>query len=66
MLLQDLNKIIAEVATTANVDLSADEENGDTIDGVTLATGERVLVKDQSTGSQNGLYTVVASGTASG
>ncbi len=58
-------RIIAECATTANVDLSADLQNGDTIDGVTLATGDRVLVKDQSTGSQNGLYTVVASGTAS-
>ena len=58
-------RIVAEVATTANVDLSADLQNGDTIDGVTLATGDRVLVKDQSTGSQNGLYTVVASGTAS-
>ena len=58
-------RIVAECATTANVDLSADLQNGDTIDGVTLATGDRVLVKDQSTGSQNGLYTVVASGTAS-
>ena len=58
-------RIVAEVATTANVDLTADLQNGDTIDGVTLATGDRVLVKDQSTGSQNGLYTVVASGTAS-
>ena len=58
-------RIVAEVATTANVDLSADLQNGDTIDGVTLATGDRVLVKDQSTGSQNGLYTVVVSGTAS-
>ena len=58
-------RIIAEVATTANVDLTADLQNGDTIDGVTLVTGDRVLVKDQSTGSQNGLYTVVSSGTAS-
>jgi hypothetical protein len=58
-------RIIAECATTGNVDLSADLQNGDTIDGVTLVTGDRVLVKDQSTGSQNGLYTVVASGTAS-
>nr|BAR18236.1 hypothetical protein [uncultured Mediterranean phage uvMED] len=58
-------RIVAKCATTANVDLSADLQNGDTIDGVTLATGDRVLVKDQSTGSQNGLYTVVASGTAS-
>ena len=58
-------RIIAEVATTTNVDLTADLQNGDTIDGVTLVTGDRVLVKDQSTGSQNGLYTVVSSGTAS-
>ena len=58
-------RIVAEVATTANIDLTADLQNGDTIDGVTLVTGDRVLVKDQTTGSQNGLYTVVASGTAS-
>jgi len=58
-------RIIAEAATTGNVDLSADLQNGDTIDGVTLVTGDRVLVKDQSTASQNGLYTVVSSGTAS-
>ena len=58
-------RIIAEAATTGNIDLTADLENGDTIDGVTLATGDRVLVKDQSTASQNGLYTVVSSGTAS-
>jgi hypothetical protein len=58
-------RIIAEAATTANIDLTADLENGDTLDGVTLVTGDRVLVKDQSTASQNGLYTVVSSGTAS-
>ena len=58
-------RIICRAATTANVDLSADLQNGDTLDGITLATGNRVLVKDQSTGSQNGIYTVVASGTAS-
>jgi hypothetical protein len=58
-------RIIAEAATTANVDLTADLQNGDTIDGVTLVTGDRVLVKDQTTASQNGLYIVVASGTAS-
>ena len=29
---------------------------GDTIDGVTLVAGDRVLVKNQSTGSQNGIY----------
>ena len=58
-------RIIAEAATTANIDLTADLQNGDTIDGVTLVTGDRILVKDQSTASQNGLYTVVSSGTAS-
>jgi hypothetical protein len=58
-------RIIAEAATTANIDLTTDLQNGDTIDGVTLVTGDRVLVKDQSTASQNGLYTVVSSGTAS-
>jgi len=58
-------RIICEAATTANVTLSSDLQNGDTIDGVTLATGDQVLVKDQSTASQNGIYTVVASGTAS-
>lgn len=51
-------------ATTANIDLSSDLENGDTIDGVTLATGDRVLVKNQNTASQNGIYVVQASGAA--
>lgn len=49
------------VATTANITISTALNNGDTIDGVTLATGDRVLVKDQSTGSQNGIYVVGAS-----
>lgn len=44
------------VATTANIAIATDLNVGDTIDGVTLADGDRVLVKDQSTGSQNGIY----------
>lgn len=51
------------VATTANGTLSTAFENGDTIDGVTLATGDRILIKNQSTASQNGIYTVNASGS---
>jgi hypothetical protein len=51
-------------ATSANIDLSTDLENGDIVDGVTLATGNRVLVKSQSTASQNGIYVVQASGAA--
>jgi len=58
-------RIIAEAATTANINLTADLQNGDTLDGVTLVTGDRVLVKDQTDATANGLYIVVASGTAS-
>jgi hypothetical protein len=57
-------RIISRVATTTNVDLTADLQNGDTIDGITLVTGNKVLVKNQSDASKNGIYDVVASGTA--
>jgi hypothetical protein len=49
-------------ATTANVTLSSALENGDTLDGITLATGNRILVKNQTTQSENGIYVVQASG----
>jgi len=49
-------------ATTAAGTLASDFENGDTIDGVTLATGDRILIKDQTSGSENGVYVVEASG----
>ena len=55
-------RIIAECASTANVNVSNGLEAGDAIDGITLVAGDRVLLKDQSTGSQNGLYTAVGSG----
>ena len=49
------------VATTGNITIASDLNVGDTIDGITLADGDRVLVKDQSTASQNGIYTAGAS-----
>lgn len=44
-------------ATTANITLSGEQ----TIDGVSVTAGDRVLVKNQSAGSENGIY-VCASG----
>lgn len=49
-------------ATTANGTLATAYENGDVIDGVTLATNDRILLKDQTTPAENGIYTVNASG----
>jgi hypothetical protein len=48
------------LATTAPINIATDLEAGDTIDGVTLVAGDRVLVKDQSTATENGIYVVVA------
>jgi len=49
-------------ATTANGTLATAFENGDTVDGITLATGNRILIKNQSAPAENGIYTVNASG----
>jgi hypothetical protein len=54
----------ARVTTDANVSIANGLENGDTLSGVTLATGDRVLVKNQNTTSENGIYVVQASGQA--
>ena len=50
------------VATTANGTLTTAFANGQAVDGVTLATGDRILLKNQTTASQNGIYVVAASG----
>lgn len=41
------------VSTQSNLNLSSP---GSTIDGVTMTTNDRVLVRNQTTGSQNGIY----------
>ena len=72
-------KCSSHAATTAN--LSAAYNNGTSgvgatltnsgtqaalsVDGQTMASGERVLVKDQSTAAQNGIYTVTTVGDGS-
>jgi len=55
-------KEAVRAATTANGALATAYENGDTLDGVVLATGNRILLKNQTTGAENGIYTVNASG----
>jgi hypothetical protein len=46
-------KDAVRVASTANINTAAP---GAAIDGVTLANGDRVLLKNQTTASQNGIY----------
>lgn len=53
-------KAPCRLATTANITLSGLQ----TIDGVTTAAGDRVLVKDQTTGSENGLWVAAAAAWA--
>lgn len=55
-------KASVRAATTTNGTLATAFANGSTIDGVTLATGDRILLKDQTTATDNGIYTVNASG----
>lgn len=54
-------KAPVRVATTTNGTLASAYANGQSIDGVVLATGDRILLKDQTTAAENGIYTVNAS-----
>ena len=53
------------VASLVNVDIATELENGDTLDGEVLATGDRVLLNGQTDPEDNGIYVVPASGAAS-
>src|SRR3954447_7874218 len=55
-------KLDVRAATTANGTLATAYANGQVVDGVTLATGDRILIKNQTTQTENGIYTVNASG----
>lgn len=56
-------KAAVAAATTANITLAGSAPN--TLDGVALSLNSRILVKDQSTGTQNGIYYVSTLGTGS-
>jgi hypothetical protein len=51
-----------KAATTAAGTLTTSFVNGSVIDGITLATGDRILIKNQAAPAENGIYTVNASG----
>ena len=56
------SKGTVRVATTVAGTLASSFANGQSVDGVTLATGDRILIKNQSSQAENGIYTVNASG----
>ena len=53
-------KASCRAGTTANITLSGAQ----TIDGVSVIAGDRVLVKDQTSAAENGIYVAAASGWA--
>jgi hypothetical protein len=55
-------KAAVRVATTVAGTLASSFENTDVVDGITLATNDRILIKNQVAGAENGIYTVNASG----
>lgn len=55
----DVKQSVRAATTGSDISLS---NSTTSVDGVTLADGDRVLVKDQSTGSENGIYVVSTSG----
>lgn len=55
-------KVSVRAATIANIASMAGGAPN-TLDGVALAVNDRILVKDQATASQNGIYSVTALGT---
>jgi hypothetical protein len=55
-------KAAVRVATLIAGTLATSFENLDVIDGITLATGNRILIKNQASPAENGIYIVQASG----
>ena len=55
-------KAAVRAATLVAGTLASSFEDADVIDGVTLATGDRILIKNQADATENGIYIVAASG----
>ncbi len=56
-------KTAVRAATTVAGTLASSFANGSTIDGVLLVTADRILLKNQASAIENGIYVVAASGT---
>ena len=56
------DRYVVRIATTANGTLATAFANGQTVDGVVLATDDRILIKDQTTATEDGIYLVQAAG----
>jgi hypothetical protein len=54
---------VVRVTTSVNGIITSSFANGQIVDGVTLVTGDRILIKNQTTGIQNGIYTVQSAGS---
>ena len=56
---------LAGTYATSGQTLTANSNGAIQVDGVTLSANDRLLLKDQATGSQNGIYTVTTVGDGS-
>jgi hypothetical protein len=56
--------VVVRAASTANVTIASGLVNGTAFSGITLATGDKILLKDQTLPIENGIYIVPASGAA--
>lgn len=55
-------KPVCKVATVENIDLAETLVAGATLDSITLVANDRVLVKNQTTAQENGVYVVASTG----
>jgi hypothetical protein len=60
----DVHASVMAASTGSNINLASVLVTGFVVDGYTCLLGDRILVKDQTTQSQNGIYIVPASGAA--
>jgi len=61
----DLSATYSNGSSGIGATLTAGSNGAIVVDGVSLSVNDRILVKDQSTGAQNGIYTVTTQGDGS-